>query len=681
MDLGTAFAHSVARAPGRQASFQDGAGRRSYAAWYGEIKALAGGLAGAGLEAGDTLALVMRNRHEMASLYWAAQLLGLVFAPLSWRGTAAEIAHCLADCGAGALALDDAAGSAAGEAAVLAGLPGEAIITIGGGGEGLDYDKLLEARPLPGPVGASADQVCLMLYTSGTTGRPKGVPRSHAMELAASVSHIAHNRYRFGQSALAVMPMFHIMGIRVLVTTALLNGKLVLLPDYSPEAVLALIEAEAVDNLFLVPTMFHDVLADAGFGGFDLGSLAGVGYAGMAMTPALIEGCLARLKPDRFVNYYGSSEIYTFTYCDHLDRKPGSAGRAGLNQQIRVIDTETGHDLGPNELGEPSTITGRSTPTSTEFPGIVMRTTQLLTTLFVAVTSAASAQVDTTTAETVSLSFGWPAGLSATVARSHMRVSTLGAFADTTGGSSRYQMVVSDHSEGTLVDFFDFEILELDDFQTDYETEMTLAKVTEGLVPSFIVGAGGEIVRVSDFPALRSTIDDLLGPDIQSLPDLPPGGTFLLDQMLSEAVFTAGLRDEWAASVEFWNGQDLEIGATYEYERPSRPPGTETALPFLTEFGVGSREPCAPGGADSSCVLLWRNTYPRPDILQTLSDNLGRVMRPDTLADFRVDSADISTSVVILADPDGLILHRVEIRRHTYTRPTLTRSRELNKWC
>ena len=300
-----------------------------------------------------------------------------------------------------------------------------------------------------------------------------------------------------------------------------------------------------------------------------------------------------------------------------------------------------------------------------------MRTTQLLTTLFVAVTSAVSAQVDTTTAETVSLSFGWPAGLSATVARSHMRVSTLGAFADTTGGSSRYQMVVSDHSEGTLVDFFDFEILELDDFQTDYETEMTLAKVTEGLVPSFIVGAGGEIVRVSDFPALRSTIDDLLGPDIQSLPDLPPGGTLLLDQMLSEAVFTAGLRDEWAASVEFWNGQDLKIGATYEYETPSRPPGTETALPFLTEFGVGSREPCAPGGADSSCVLLWRNTYPRPDILQTLSDNLGRVMRPDTLADFRVDSADISTSVVILADPDGLILHRVEIRRHTYTRTQL----------
>ena len=190
-----------------------------------------------------------------------------------------------------------------------------------------------------------------------------------------------------------------------------------------------------------------------------------------------------------------------------------------------------------------------------------MRTTQLMITLVVAVTSAVSAQVDTNMIETVSLSFGWPANLSATVARSHMRVNTRGAFADTTGGSSRYRMVVADHAEGTLVDFFDFEILDLDDFRTDYGAEVTFARVTKGVVPSFIVAASGEIVRISNFPALRSTIDQLLGPDLESLPDLPPGGTLLLEQMLSERVFTAGLRDEWAAYVEFWNGQDLEIGA------------------------------------------------------------------------------------------------------------------------
>ena len=300
-----------------------------------------------------------------------------------------------------------------------------------------------------------------------------------------------------------------------------------------------------------------------------------------------------------------------------------------------------------------------------------MRTTQLLTTLMMAVPPIASAQIDSTATEEVSLTFRWPAGLSATVARSHMRVNTRGTFADTTGGSSRYRMAVSDHAEGTLVEFIDFDILDLDDFRMDYQAALTLAKVTEGAVPSFVVAPSGEIVRVADFPAFRSTIDALLGPDLDALPDLPPGGTVLLDQMLSERVFAAGLRDEWAATVQFWNGQDLDIGGTYEYETLSRPPGTDTPLPFVTEFGIRSREPCTQGGADSNCVLLWRTTHPRPDILATLSDNLGAVMRPDTLADFRVDSADITTSVLVVADPDGLIPYRAEVLRHTYTRTTL----------
>ena len=126
--------------------------------------------------------------------------------------------------------------------------------------------------------------------------------------------------------------------------------------DYSPEEVLRLVAAERLTTLFLVPTMFHDVLRHPKFGDYDLRSLSRVGYAGMTMTPALIERCLAQLTPDLFVNYYGSSEIYTFTYCDHLDRKPGCAGRAGMNQVIRVVspsrDDDIEADLAPGEPGE-----------------------------------------------------------------------------------------------------------------------------------------------------------------------------------------------------------------------------------------------------------------------------------------------------------------------------------------
>jgi 2-furoate---CoA ligase len=142
-----------------------------------------------------------------------------------------------------------------------------------------------------------------------------------------------------------VMPLFHTMGIRILLGAALLNGRLVCVPNYSPEEVLRLVSLERVTTIFLVPTMFHDVLCHPRFGSYDLGSLSRVGYAGMTMTPALVERCLEQLKPALFVNYYGSSEIYTFSYCDHLDRKPGCAGRAGMNQIIRVVSPDRRDDI------------------------------------------------------------------------------------------------------------------------------------------------------------------------------------------------------------------------------------------------------------------------------------------------------------------------------------------------
>jgi 2-furoate---CoA ligase len=83
--------------------------------------------------------------------------------------------------------------------------------------------------------------------------------------------------------------------------------------------------------------------------------LSRVGFAGMTMSPALIERCLDQLKPELFVNYYGSSEIYTFSYCDHLDRKPGCAGRAGMNQIIRVVSPSRGDNI---EIDLPSGATG-----------------------------------------------------------------------------------------------------------------------------------------------------------------------------------------------------------------------------------------------------------------------------------------------------------------------------------
>jgi 2-furoate---CoA ligase len=355
MDLGSAFAVSVLRQP-RQEAFVDGSKRVTYADWYREIRAVAGGLREMGLREGDHLVVVMRNRYEMATLYWASHMLGLIFTPVSWRASVNEIRYCLEDAEAAAVAFDGSSGDATAQAAASLNIkPDRVIIAADGKGEGRTFARLLEAGAIDGPAQVNEFSTCLMLYTSGTTGRPKGVPRSHRNELAASIAHLAQNQYRQGDSYLGVMPFFHTMGVRILLASAVLNGCMVCLPNYEPEEILQLISRERLTTLYLVPTMFHDVLRHPKFESYDLSSLSRVGYAGMTMTPALIERLLDQLKPELFVNYYGSSEIYTFSYCDHLDRKPGCAGRAGMNQIIRVVSPSRNDDI---EIDLPPGVSG-----------------------------------------------------------------------------------------------------------------------------------------------------------------------------------------------------------------------------------------------------------------------------------------------------------------------------------
>src|SRR5215211_3374934 len=107
MDLGSAFAVSVLRQPSREA-IVDGKRRVTYADWYAQIRSVAGALQEMALQAGDHLVVVMRNRYEMTTLYWACHMLGIIFTPVSWRSSADEIKYCLQDAEAAAVAFDGA---------------------------------------------------------------------------------------------------------------------------------------------------------------------------------------------------------------------------------------------------------------------------------------------------------------------------------------------------------------------------------------------------------------------------------------------------------------------------------------------------------------------------------------------------------------------------------------------
>jgi 2-furoate---CoA ligase len=189
-----------------------------------------------------------------------------------------------------------------------------------------------DTQPRAGP-----DAWSVMLYTSGTTARPKGVPRRQRAERAAALAHVAQNLYRAGERTLGVMPLYHTMGVRSLIAMSLVGGAFVCLPRFDAGHALELIAAEKISNLYLVPTLYHDLLHHEAFKRADVASVRKLGFAGASMTDGLLKELVAAFKPELFVNHYGSSEIYTFTIEQNAAAKPGSAGRAGINQMVRVV--------------------------------------------------------------------------------------------------------------------------------------------------------------------------------------------------------------------------------------------------------------------------------------------------------------------------------------------------------
>jgi 2-furoate---CoA ligase len=345
LDVGQALIQAAERSPSAEA-LVDGARRWTYTELLADVCKLAGGLQDLGLHPGDRFVSLLQNAAEAALLHWAAQLSGIAIVPLNWRATAEELDYCAENAEAKAVFYQDVSVDAVQGSAIAQGLPRIAA--------GPEFDALLACAPIPAKAQGDVNAWSVMLYTSGTTGRPKGVPRIHRVERAAAVAHVAQSAYRRHERSLGVMPLYHTMGVRSLLASALVDGCLICQPRFDPAAALELIAAERITNLFLAPTLYHDVLASPGFADTDISSVRKLGFAGASMTDGLLQRLTHAFQPDLFINHYGSSEIYTFTIEPDAPAKPGSAGKAGMNQTIRVVTLSGGpDDLAPvGEEGE-----------------------------------------------------------------------------------------------------------------------------------------------------------------------------------------------------------------------------------------------------------------------------------------------------------------------------------------
>jgi 2-furoate---CoA ligase len=306
VNLALSLLAAAERSPDAEALVGDSE-RLTYADLRGRAARIASGLSARGVAPGDRVACVLANDRETVELYWGCQWLGAVIVPLSHRVSGADLAYCIDDSGA----------------AIVVREPGE-------------VNELVAAQEHPGTLDLDDAEPSIQLYTSGTTGRPKGVPRSHRAERAGGLSQVLQHGLHPGHRTLGIMPLYHTMGVHSLLAASLVSGCYVAQPSWSSEHALSLIDAERIDTLYLAPTLYFDLVHDAGIAAAAVSSVRAVAYAGAPMTGALVEKVAAAFEPEIFVNHYGSTEIYTFSVHRDQRAKPGCAGRASVSARLRL---------------------------------------------------------------------------------------------------------------------------------------------------------------------------------------------------------------------------------------------------------------------------------------------------------------------------------------------------------
>ncbi|EXU63563.1 AMP-dependent synthetase [Streptomyces sp. PRh5] len=350
MDLSTVLRWTAERHPRRRAV--GGRTPMTYGQWDAHTNQLARAMAELGVRPRERVVLLSAGGEPLASLHLAAQKLGAVSVPLSFRFGPSELAYCVSDAEPALVIADESTSALAQEA--LASVEAVPWIRSGDPAEAT-IERLARDQP-DGPldVRVSERDISVMLYTSGTTGRPKGVPRTHGAEYHASVAHLLQSGQSLFDTTLGVMPLFHTMGLRTLIATVVAAGTWVPQTRFDAEEMLDLIAHEQVSSLYLVPTVYWSLLRTGRLG--QATSVRKLAYAGASMTPTLVRQLVDTLRPESFVNHFGSTEIYTFTVGTDVIAKPGCAGRAGVFSRVRLVepfpDAPPDAEVAPGEQGQ-----------------------------------------------------------------------------------------------------------------------------------------------------------------------------------------------------------------------------------------------------------------------------------------------------------------------------------------
>ncbi|MFE0101919.1 long-chain fatty acid--CoA ligase [Streptomyces sp. NPDC059009] len=345
--IGSWPARRARRTPHHPALHHEGA-TTSYAELHTRTAQLARALRESGVRRGDRIAYLGPNHPAFLETFFAAGTLGAVFVPLNTRLAVPELAHQLTDSGAGTLvhapAHAETAETLRGAAPTL-----RNVVEVGP-----DYEELIASGSSEAlDEAVTGDDICLIMYTSGTTGRPKGAMLTHANLTWNALNVLVDADLTATATALVTAPLFHTAGLNMLTLPVLLKGgTCVLVESFDPAAALALVERHRVTAMFGVPTMYEQMARQPRWSSADLSTLTVLMCGGAPVPQPLIATYAERGLA--FQQGYGMTEAAPgVLYLDaaHAVGKAGSAGVPHFFTDVRVVRPDlTGTDTG--EVGE-----------------------------------------------------------------------------------------------------------------------------------------------------------------------------------------------------------------------------------------------------------------------------------------------------------------------------------------
>ena len=352
---------------GKKIALIDGVTGREYS--YNEVQEsvfnMASGLVRSGMEKGDVLALVSPNSAEFCTTFFSTLAMGGIMSTCNPQYTAEELAYQFKNSNSKYVATIPALLPTVKEAVSKSGCVEKIIVLSeeGGLGEGKDmisYQNLVKDTGSQFPLNVDLDyknDIAVLPYSSGTTGLPKGVMLTH-YNVTANVNQLFHPQFFDYTSTdcrlLSVLPFFHIYGMIVLLASGLYQGATnIVLPKFEPELFLRSIQNYKIVQGFVVPPLALFLAKHPMVENFDVSSIKGIFSGAAPLSGDIVTAIKQRLKIGVVRQGYGMTELSPVALCCPVDvHNPSSSGVPLLSTQCRIVNIETGEDLGPNCEGE-----------------------------------------------------------------------------------------------------------------------------------------------------------------------------------------------------------------------------------------------------------------------------------------------------------------------------------------